>query len=186
MIRLVFIVVYYFFTNYNYNYNYTVCLDAQVWDDTKCRCVCGDPNSSSICPIDYIWNPRYCKCECDKVCNYRQLLNETTCSCGCQNKYYKRCNRKNKVLHEKDCRCYDGTSRLTRGACDKLPKKWEVIIIIVSVVAIIILASDLIFCCKGAGFIYKSSHLCLRNEKNIEEQSQRDVSSELMIDIDSF
>ena len=157
-------------------HNDTVCSETQVWDDTKCICVCGSSNSFSICPLDYIWNPRYCKCECDKICNYRQLLNKTTCSCECKKKYYKRCNRKNKVLREDDCRCYVETSRLTQKVCNTLPTKWATIIIIISVCAIIILASDLIFYCKGVGFVYRLIQLCLRDEGNIEMRSQQDVN----------
>ena len=76
----------------------------------------------------------------------KQELNETNCVCECRSKYYKRCNRKQKMLDEIDCKCYASVGS-TGIACKTLPTKWIIFIIIIIVCAILILAIDCIVHC---------------------------------------
>ena len=38
-------------------------------------------NYKGVCDKGYVWNPRNCKCECDKSCNIGEYLDYSSCKC---------------------------------------------------------------------------------------------------------
>ena len=52
-----------------------VCNSRQIWNEDKSRCECKeDLISKMTCDKGYIWNPRNCACEYDKLCDIGQYL----------------------------------------------------------------------------------------------------------------
>ena len=47
-----------------------VIINKQRWNNDKCQCKCRELINKCICNKGNIWNPRYCKCECDKSCDF--------------------------------------------------------------------------------------------------------------------
>ena len=151
----------------------SVCTKSQVWDENQCKCICAASVTSSQCPDNYIWNPNFCKCECDLSCTSKQTLNNTRCSCDCKAKYYKRCNRKKKILQESNCKCYKPKPIPSKKIpCSTLPTKWAALIIVISFCAFFIVAFDCILYCKSTGCIYKSTHMCVKDHRNIRNRHE--------------
>ena len=165
-------------------YDNSVCAKTQVWDEKQCKCVCTESATSSECPDNYVWNPNFCTCECDLSCSIsKQTLNNTVCSCDCKAKYYKRCIRKNKVLQESDCKCYEPASISSkRDLCGALPTKWVALVIVISFCVIFIVAFDCILYCKSTGCVYKSTHMCL-NYRSVQLTRQETSTSDDVTDI---
>ena len=79
-----------------------ICYESQEWNNKTCQCTC---DTKIDCPVDYLWNPGFCYCECDKICPKRMYLNTTSCSCNCKDKFYRRCSKRGLVVDETDCNC---------------------------------------------------------------------------------
>jgi len=135
-------------------YNAAVCSKTlgTNWNESQCKCIC----KKSTCSSGYMWNTNNCNCECALDCKGRQYLNDTGCNCICEPRYYKRCNRKNKLLRESDCKCYRALwgSKLSISPCEILPDKWVGIIIVMLLCTFAIVVIDCILYCKNTGCIY--------------------------------
>ena len=60
--------------------NGIICNNKQ-WNKEKCRCECEKLIDKEVCDKGYIFNPSYCKCECDSSCNISQYLDYSDCKC---------------------------------------------------------------------------------------------------------
>ena len=47
----------------------SVCNNKQRWNEDKCRREYKVLTDKGVCDKGFIWNPRNCKCECDKSCD---------------------------------------------------------------------------------------------------------------------
>ncbi|XP_066924350.1 uncharacterized protein [Clytia hemisphaerica] len=147
------------------------CNKNQKWDAENCLCVC-DHNKRFQCPEHHIWEPNLCQCVCNRACPFkRHYLDQEDCTCTCKPKFYKRCNKRDKVLVADNCTCTDPKFQPVEGLdgnCDIIPTKWAVLIIVLSFFAIFIIAFDCILYTRNTGCVYHTTHICHKNESREE------------------
>ncbi|XP_057306391.1 vascular endothelial growth factor D-like [Hydractinia symbiolongicarpus] len=163
-------------------YDKSVCSSTQTWDTQQCKCLC-NPSVTGQCGENYRWNPNLCQCQCDLQCTRKQDFNSTDCSCTCKQKFFQRCNKRNKLVRESDCRCFIPETLLSEKGCEVLPTKWAVMIITISFCAFFVFAFDCILYGRKTGCLYHSLHICEdTKEENIPIKQNRSPSSKDIFD----
>lgn len=153
-------------------FNGSQCNKFQKWDSDNCHCTCNH-NIQHNCPDHYMWEPNLCQCVCNRECPLRrQYLDEDECSCTCKPKFFKRCNRKGKVLVESNCTCIAPKSPLALHECNIIPTKWAVLIIVLSFFAIFIIAFDCILYARKTGCIFQTTHLCYKKSPQMKNDER--------------
>ena len=142
----------------------------QLWDSKKCRCACNQ-EMKHTCPDNYMWEPNLCQCVCNLKCPFeKHYLDEGECSCTCKRKYYRRCNRKDKILLEPNCTCLapEAFGRGTSFCDNTMPTKWAVLVIVLLFIAIFIIVFDCVLYTRKTGCVYHSTHICCAPNENAE------------------
>lgn len=154
----------------------SVCSDTQVWDSENCKCMCNH-DIDYQCGEHYEWNANLCQCVCKRRCLKKQILDEANCSCTCKPKFYKRCNKKEKILAENNCTCIEPNAVTSPLDCDGIPTTWSVLIILLSFLVLVVLAFDCCLYGKKTGCMYSASHLCLPQKNKDETIPMKDENS---------
>lgn len=150
----------------------SACTDTQVWDSDNCKCICDrtGPNYGK-CPEHFSWDLDVCGCVCSRTCLKRQIKNATACSCTCKPKFYRRCNKKEKLLVESNCSCIEPKVGFATHPCDTIPTKWAVMIIVLSFLVLFVLAFDCVLYGKKTGCLHNIIHLCERHQSHGKEEN---------------
>ena len=122
-----------------------VCYKTQKWNNETCHCMCDEKEK---CNLGYQWNPQFCYCECDRICSRRMYLNESSCDCICEPKYFRRCNRKNLILDEFDCKCKKQTAESSFGNSKVNNQLSDLILPLFLLILIVIILIKVIRNCK--------------------------------------
>ena len=126
-------------------YSVDVCNKNQKWNNESCHCTCEEKEE---CNLGYQWNPQFCYCECDRICARRMYLNESSCECICKPKYFRRCNRRNLILDEFDCKCKKQTAESSYGNSKVNEQLFDLILPLFLLILIVVILIKVIRNCK--------------------------------------
>lgn len=146
-------------------------LEFEEWRPDLCQCKCkyGKKGPQKPCDNGFRWSKRHCRCVCDKepqTCPSNKAWSPSECSCVCKDRKYRSCEKQNKIVDEKTCRCINENAPKTSEVFASQPQqkgglRQDLYIgLFLGQFVLLYLVFDAILFRKKAGLIYRLTKSC--------------------------